>query len=132
MYARCLTLAVILLCPAALPAGDGKKDAKPDANKPLHLFRGTLDAKDPPDPVLKKVPHKVHEVQLEPGKPYVIDLESEDFDTFLRVEDAKGKQLAHNDGQGTKARLVFLAPRSEVYRVIATAHPRGRSRGLTR
>lgn len=49
--------------------------------------------KEHPDSVLKTVPHKVHEVKLEGGKTYGIDLESKDFGALLRLEDANGKHL---------------------------------------
>src|SRR5262245_6732475 len=108
MHARWLAAVVALLCPAPLAAGDGKKDDKSAADKPLHVFRGTLTDKDPPDPLLKKSPHKVHEVQLKAGAVYRIDLESKDFDALLRVEDATGKLLAvdNDGGGGTNARFV--------------------------
>ena len=36
-------------------------------------------------------------------KTYVIDLESSDFDAYLRVEDAAGKALAQDDDGGEAA-----------------------------
>src|SRR5262249_61673489 len=100
------------------------------AVKPL-VFRGVLTAKDPLDRVLKQSRHKVHEVKLEVGKFYAIDLESAAFDAYLRLEDAAGKQLAEDDdsGGGTNARLLFRPAHSGAYRVIVTAFPRGSGTG---
>src|SRR5262249_2658671 len=52
-------------------------------------------------------------------------------DAFLRIEDAKGKHLAHDDdsGGGTNARLFFTPRQGGTYRLIATAYPRGEPRG---
>jgi len=131
MSIRVLDLCVLLLCAAPLNAGDGKATPKPGAGEAAQVFRGTLSAKDPPDPLLKKVPHKVHEVKLEAGKAYQIDLQSKDFDAFLRVEDAKGKHLADDDdsGGGTNARLFFKPKEGGTYRLIATAYPKGQPSG---
>src|SRR5262245_12911397 len=51
---------------------------------------GTLAANDPVDPSPelqgRNARMKVHEVSMQPGKTYVITLDSNDFDAFLRVE----------------------------------------------
>lgn len=67
----------------------------------------------------------VHEVKLQAGTTYVIDLESSAFDTFLRLEDAQGKKLAENDdiepGQITDSRLIFNPKTDGLYRLVASA-----------
>jgi hypothetical protein len=81
-----------------------------------------LTKDDPLDKARKK--HcRGYDVQMNGGKPYVIDLMSKQFDAFLRLEDAAGKQLAQDDdsGGGTNARIRFKAPSSGVYCVIATS-----------
>jgi len=61
---------------------------------------------DPKDRVRKDSYAKVYVVTLRKGQSVVIDVESGDgdpkpkpgfFDTYLRVEDSTGKQLAYND-----------------------------------
>jgi serine protease Do len=54
---------------------------------------------------------------------YVIDLDSKDFDAYLRLEDAAGKDLGEDDdsGPGTNARLFFIPPESGDYIVVATS-----------
>ena len=68
---------------------------------------------------------KVHEMKLSAGYAYVIDLESNAFNTFLRLEDATGKKLAENDGVipgvNRNSRLLFTPEENGVYRLVATA-----------
>jgi hypothetical protein len=82
---------------------------------------GALSKEDPLDKGHKK--HcRVYDVKMIAGKTYVIDLMSKQFDAFLRLEDAAGKQLAQDDdsGGGNNARIRFKAPQEGVYRIIAT------------
>jgi tetratricopeptide (TPR) repeat protein len=67
-----------------------------------------------------------HEVKLQAGKTYLLDLQSKHFDAFLRLEDDQGKKLAEDDdsGGGTNARIVFTATEAGSYRVIATSFRR--------
>jgi CHAT domain-containing protein/tetratricopeptide (TPR) repeat protein len=58
-----------------------------------------------------------------------IRLTSNEFDTFLGLEDNSGKKLArNNDGdEGTNSEIVFQLPTTGQYRIIANAfHPSGR------
>jgi len=52
-------------------------------------------------------------------------MESQLFDTYLRLEDNKGKVLAENDdispGLNTNSRLLFSAPAAGTYRIVATS-----------
>src|SRR4051794_24864482 len=112
MWTRSPAVAALLLSAVApLRGGDGKDKA--DAPQ---VFRGTLDPKDPPDRLLKKSPHKVHEVEFQAGKRYRIDLQSKEFEAFLRLEDGQGKRLAHHDGGGQDAWLLFAPQEGGAYR----------------
>jgi tetratricopeptide (TPR) repeat protein len=66
-----------------------------------------------------------HEVKLKAGQTYLIDLESSQFDTFLRLHDSKGKLLAEHDdivpGVNTNSRVVFTPKEDGTYRLVATA-----------
>jgi hypothetical protein len=79
-------------------------------------FRGTLTAREK---------ERTHEVKLQAGQAYVIDLESAQFDAYLRLHDAGGKLLAENDdilpGVNLNARLFFTAPAEGGYRLVATS-----------
>ena len=77
-------------------------------------------AKDSPEVMGK--PAQIHQVKLSPDKTYVIDLESSDFDAYLRILDSAGKQLAKDDdsGGGHNARIRFTPPKEGNYQVVAT------------
>jgi hypothetical protein len=68
---------------------------------------------------------QVNEVPLQAGKTYVFDLESKDFDAFLRLEDAMGQKLAENDdiepGVNRNSQIIFTAAKDGRYRLVATA-----------
>jgi serine protease Do len=57
-----------------------------------------------------------------PGSIYTIDLESLDFDAYLRLEDPSGTQLAEDDDSAGKlnSRIVFTPKTEGVYRIIVT------------
>ena len=68
-----------------------------------------------------RLPCKVYDVKLKAGREYRIELSSEQFDPFLRVESPAGKELAFDDANGRRnARLVFTPPADGVYRVVAS------------
>lgn len=116
-----LPLAALLLAgPASSWAGDAK---------PLFQFKGELTREDKTDTFLKKSFQKLHEVKLEAGKGYRIDLTSRDFDTFLRLENQDGKNLAMDDdgGEGLNSRLVYLVPKEQAgtLRLVVTSYRAG-------
>jgi CHAT domain-containing protein/Tfp pilus assembly protein PilF len=112
----CSAYCVVLL------AAYGQEPGKRAADKPLLKLEGELTRNAPVDPVLKKGFHKVYPVKLAAGAYYQIDLVSKDFDAYLRLEDAEGRQLAEDDDSGgdLNARIVYRAEKSDSYRVIAT------------
>ena len=63
-------------------------------------FDDQLTVKDPKDRIRKDSPHKVHTYKMTAGLTYTIDLVSQDFDSYLRLEDSTGKQLAEDDDSG--------------------------------
>ncbi len=109
----------------------GKKGKKPDGGKKgteLFKFDGKLTADDAKDTVRKGCHRKLHDVRLEPGN-YVIDLVSDDFDAYLRVEDAKGFEVAKDDDKAGdfNARIMFKvgSPDPVEYRLVVTTYSRG-------
>src|SRR5438045_1301506 len=91
--------------------------AMAQGEKPLTI-NGQLKDNDPLDKLRKQSFHKVHEVELKKEQLYLIELRSVDFDTFLRIEDAKGKPLAENDDiseTDLNARLGFLPTETARY-----------------
>jgi tetratricopeptide (TPR) repeat protein len=68
----------------------------------------------------------VHEIKLTAGKPLVVELQSKQFNTLLKLQDAEGKTLAENDDidtakKNTNSRILFIPKEDGVYRVIATS-----------
>jgi hypothetical protein len=75
---------------------------------------------------------KIYTIKLEAGKTYQFDCTSE-WDNWLRLEDAKGKQLAEDDdtGGGTNAQIVFECKTAGEYRVIVTSFNAGETGEFT-
>ncbi len=97
----------------------------------LYERNGAVDRTDEKDSILQNSFRKVFTVKLQGGKRYQLDLKSAEVDSYLRIEDANGRELAYNDdapGGGTlDSRLVFTAPKSAEYRVIATTYIPGQT-----
>jgi tetratricopeptide (TPR) repeat protein/tRNA A-37 threonylcarbamoyl transferase component Bud32 len=69
---------------------------------------------------------QIHEVNLTKGKFVVIEMRSQAFDTYLRLEDLKGGKLAENDdidlgAKNLDSRIVVRLTEEAAYRVIATS-----------
>jgi hypothetical protein len=66
---------------------------------------------------------------MQAGKTYTLDLASEEFDSFLRIEnDDKGKIAEDDDGAGNlNARIVFTPATSGEYRIVVTTCDPGQS-----
>ncbi len=86
---------------------------------------GNLTNADPKDKVKNQSPCKVYTVSLAAGKPCQIDLVSQQFDAYLRLETAAGQEVARDDDSGgnLNARIVYTPAQAGEYRVIATALP---------
>jgi CHAT domain-containing protein/Tfp pilus assembly protein PilF len=113
---------VLLVCSSAGPLAAQE-------GKPL-VIEGKLTKDDPRDAVRTKSGHKVHEVKLEAGKCYQIDLQSKDFDPFLRLEDDQKKQLGFNDDidyaeKNLDARLCVAPLQTGTYRLVVTSYQGG-------
>jgi tetratricopeptide (TPR) repeat protein/tRNA A-37 threonylcarbamoyl transferase component Bud32 len=79
------------------------------------LHKGTLTAKQR---------EQTHPIQMSAGKTYMIDMESPQFDTYLRLEDSQGKVLAENDDispDNLNSRILFTPKEDGTYRIIATS-----------
>ena len=117
------------LCMSMAAAQDDKKDEKQESKKPELLtlkegvakVDGALKADDEMDRVQKN-PCKVYVVDFKTGRNYKIDMVSKELDSYLRLEDATGKELAKDDDGGgfVNARVHFHCPADGGYRVICT------------
>ena len=93
-----------------------RKSSRPLIDASRHLTKS-----DPVDPVLSAA-SKRFTVEFERGRNYVIDMKSKEVDSYLRLEDSDGKQVAYDDDSGgfPDAQINFVCLRSGTYAVIAT------------
>jgi hypothetical protein len=83
--------------------------------------KSALKSDDEKDKVQKQ-PCKVFAVDFKSGKTYKIDMVSKEIDSYLRLEDPSGKELAKDDDSGglVNARINFHCPMDGAYKVICT------------
>jgi hypothetical protein len=76
----------------------------------------------PNDPVKDLMRHKPFTIRLEKGKTYVIDMESNEMDSFLRLYDPKGRMVASDDDGGDfqNARIRFRADETGNHEISAS------------
>jgi len=123
-YAALLVLPCFAWLAMAAPAdpisNKGDKEAKGGLKLPA-VIKGKLDDNDKQDPV-RNQPAKIHDVRLVAGKTYVIDMISDDFDSFLRLEDAQDKNLAEDDdgGEDMNSQIIFTPEKTGDFKVVAT------------
>jgi peroxiredoxin len=100
-------------------AGGQKDDGKPEQ---ILRLEDKLEADDPKDKD-RNAPRKIHTIQLKAGNVYTIDMVSKEFDTYLRLEDKAGVQLAEDDDSGGEqnARIDFSCTKDGEYKIICTA-----------
>jgi glutathione peroxidase-family protein len=67
---------------------------------------------------------KIHTVKMAKGSAYTIDMVSNEFDAYLRLEDSAGKELDEDDDSGgnQNARIIFNCPKDGDYRIICTCY----------
>jgi thiol-disulfide isomerase/thioredoxin len=111
-----------LVALALLSVGATRAQAAKD-DKDLKV-EDKLTKDDAKDTVRKNSAAKIHKYKMKAGEIYVIDMISKQFDTYLRLEDSKGKQLDEDDDGGgdLNARIVFEAPKDDEYRIICTSY----------
>ena len=65
-----------------------------------------------------------YQINLAEGQAISITLNSEDFDSYLEIQDKSGAQLATDDdsGGGYNSALVFSAPSAGVYKILVRAY----------
>jgi hypothetical protein len=97
------------------------------ANAPLRSEAIRWTPADPWDTPKERKRHQVFAFAAVPGETYTVDLQSSDFDTFLRVEEDSGKFVAENDdgGDGSNSRIVFRTVRPMTHRLIVTSFEEG-------
>jgi serine protease Do len=88
----------------------------------VKTFDGVITKTDPFDLEREKCYRHIHEFKMVTGKTYTLDLVSEDFDSYLRIEnDEKGKLAEDDDGGGfLNSRIVFTPKDAGTYRLVVT------------
>jgi hypothetical protein len=118
--------AISIVFVSGFAADAGEKKLSPAVGK-IELkegkgeLKGKLATTDPKDVGRTEAFCKIYTIKLEAGKSYQFDCKS-DWDNWLRIEDAKGKQLAEDDDtNGTDAQIIFECKTAGEYRVIVTS-----------
>lgn len=95
---------------------------KPAGGNIVKTFDGVIAKTDPFDAERDKCYRHVHEFKMQVGKTYTLDLMSEEFDSYLRVEhEEKGKLAEDDDGGGfLNSRIVFTPEADGTYRLVVT------------
>jgi hypothetical protein len=110
--------------PFPLPPGSGfgKEKVKSAGGKLVLQTEGRLTESDSFDTARKQCRRQVLLFRMSPGSTYTLDLESEDFDAYLRLENAAGHQLAEDDDGGGRlnSRIVFRPTNEDTFRIIVT------------
>jgi hypothetical protein len=124
-YFLFVLLETAALCPlVSLPtvlAQGGKAEESIKLQDGKATIKSSLKADDEKDTVLKQ-PCKVFTVRFKEGQTYRIDMVSKEIDSYLRLEDSTGKELAKDDDSGgfVNARINFPCRKDGDYRVICT------------
>ncbi len=80
--------------------------------------------------------HKAYSLKMEAGKTYTITMRSDDFDSYLYLEDDAGKVLAEDDDTGggntmLDAQITFDCTKSGTYRIVCTTYAEGATGNFT-
>ncbi len=88
----------------------------------VKTFEGTLKKSDPFDFERDKCYRHIHEFKMQAGKTYTIDLASDDFNAYLRLEDADGNKLAEDDDSAgfLNSRIVHTPAGDGTFRIVVT------------
>jgi predicted Zn finger-like uncharacterized protein len=126
--------------PIPVGPGPGKPPVNPAPGQIVQLVQGpafrvslangafqtinTLEQNDTADPKDVRYRCKLYQIELQAGRNYTIDMESREFDAYLRLEDPNGGQVAEDDDSGgnLNARIMYTPPRTGLYVVVATSY----------
>ena len=110
-----IALIAVLFLVAGVSQGGGKQ--KDELNVKDRL------TKDDPVDKRRNAACKIHTVRLKAGNTYTIDMVSGEFDSYLFLDDANGKQLDEDDDSGgnLNARIIFNCTKDGDYKVVCTA-----------
>lgn len=103
-----------------------------DKDKVLFGKIDSLVESDAKDTKLKASHAKTYTVKLDAGVAYRIDLSSKDFDTFLRLENAAGKEVSFNDdidvaAKNLDSRIIYMPSKSGEFKLVVTTFAAGKT-----
>jgi hypothetical protein len=112
----------LMLLSAQGISGEKKKTTQETPAKEV-VVNGELNNADLKDKVRTESYCKSYTFKMTAGRTYKIDMVSKDLDSFLRVENAKGEEVASDDDSGgnLNARIIYRAPKTEDFQIIATS-----------
>jgi len=88
------------------------------------IIKGGLTADDPKDRDIKDGPSRIYALEFAAGKTYQIDLQTNAFNGFLRLEDANRRQLHFNydiTHKNKNARLIFSCETGGTYHLVVAS-----------
>jgi hypothetical protein len=111
-----------LLSHTDLGAAAKKKKKDPDKAGAELVVNGELTDNDDKDKVRKDSYCKIYTFKMTKGRTYQIDMKSKDLDSYLRLENPKGEQVAFDDDGGgfPDARIIYKADETGDFKIIAT------------
>jgi hypothetical protein len=100
---------------------------KLQGSRPVLEKNDQLTYTDPFDKVRKRSKAKTYTVRLTAGKTYQIDMTSSFIDSYLRLENPAGPEVAEDDDSGgnLNARIIYACTQTGAYRIIATTFAAG-------
>ncbi len=113
-----------LIATSAAPSGAGAYAITVAARDvPHHVVMNVMDELLPGDFHREGFHGRSYDISMVAGQWYTINLTSNEFDTFVQLENRDGVIVAFDDegGLGRNARIRFLAPRDGLYRIVATS-----------
>lgn len=101
-------------------------DKKPEPAKEV-VVKDQLITADLKDTVRTQMYCKTYTFKMIEGRNYQLDMTSADFDSYLRLEEPSGQQIAADDDSGgfPHARIVIRAPKTGDYTIITTTYRAG-------
>lgn len=122
--------------PPVVVGGGGNKNGGtwndkfgPNSGGPILGSSGFLTKNNPTDPARQGCFATTYSGVLRADRSYTITLTSKNFDTYLRLLDANGKQVAENDDSGgtTNSQLSFRPRQNGKYTVVVTTYGAGQT-----
>jgi peroxiredoxin len=117
---RFCVFAILVAIPMTLAVRDVQAQKDKEGNIRIE---GTLTKDDPIDK-RRGGASQTHNVKMKAGKTYTIDMMSTAVDSYLFLDDAKGKQLAEDDDSGgmQNAQIIFNCTKDGDYKVVCTVY----------